>query len=177
MIDARHYSVQETLRNGQSVCIRALHPDDGERIAEAFANLEEDSIYTRFFGYKDGLTEQDYRTIREMDFDTRVALIVTIEREGREVVIASSSYTRYSADAAEVAFIVEEDFHGLGIARRLLVHLGKIARDKGVATFHAEVLPYNTAMLKVFAGCGWPMETRTEDGTVYVTLNLGGAAD
>ena len=34
MIDARHYAVRDTLRNGLEVLIRALRPDDGERIAE-----------------------------------------------------------------------------------------------------------------------------------------------
>ena len=37
MIDARHYAEHETLRNGMQVLVRALQPDDGERIAEAFS--------------------------------------------------------------------------------------------------------------------------------------------
>lgn len=176
MIDARHYAVRETLRNGLEVLIRALHPDDGERIAEAFAKLDHESVYTRFFGPKTGLTEQDYRTIRELDFDTRVALVVTIMEGGREIIIASGSYSRFAADAAEVAFLVEEDYHGLGIARRLLQHLGRIACERGLVRFEAEVLPYNNAMLKVFAASGWPMTKRSEDGAFHITLALGGAA-
>lgn len=176
MIDARHYAACETLRNGLEVVVRALRPDDGERIAEAFSKLDKESVYTRFFGPKTGLTEQDYRTIRELDFDTRVALVVTITEGGREIIIASGSYSRFAPDAAEVAFIVEEDYHGLGIARRLLAHLGRIAGERGIVRFEAEVLPYNNAMLKVFAGCGWPLSKRSEDGAIHITLALGGAA-
>ena len=172
MIDARSYRVRETLRNGMEVCIRALHPDDGERMAEAFRNLDRESIYTRFFSFKDGLSEADHRLIREMDFDNRVCLIVTRMVEGREVVIASSSYARCGDDMAEVAFIVEENFHGLGIARRLLMHLGRIARERGISRFIAEALVTNAAMLRVFASVGWPMKKRIGDGTVYVTLSL-----
>ena len=176
MIDARHYAVREALRNGTEVCIRALRPDDGERIAEAFAKLDEESVYTRFFGPKTGLTEKDYQSIREMDFDTRVALVVTIPEAGREIIIASGSYSRFAPDAAEVAFLVEEDHHGQGIARRVLHHLGLIARSRGIVRFEAEVLPYNSAMLKVFAAAGWPASTRSEDGSIHVTLALGGGA-
>jgi RimJ/RimL family protein N-acetyltransferase len=154
------------------VCIRALRPDDGERMAEAFRNLEPESIYTRFFSFKDGLSEADYRLIREMDFDNRVALIVTQMVEGREVVIGSSSYARCGDGVAEVAFIVEEEFHGLGIARRLLTHLGRIARERGISRFIAEVLVANAPMLKVFSAVGWPMQRRVADGTVHVTLSL-----
>jgi len=176
MIDARHYAVRETLRNGLEVLVRALHPDDGERIAEAFSKLDKESVYTRFFGPKTGLTDKDYQTIRELDFDTRVALVVTIMEGGREVIIASGSYSRFAPDAAEVAFTVEEDYHGLGIARRLLQHLGRIAGERGLVRFEAEVLPYNNAMLKVFAASGWPMSKRSEDGAIHITLALGGEA-
>ncbi len=175
MIDARSYCVRETLRNGMEVCIRALRPDDGERMAEAFRNLDRESIYTRFFSFKDGLSEADHRLIREMDFDNRVALIVTRMVAGREVVIASSSYSRCGDGVAEVAFVVEEDVHGLGIARRLLAHLGRIARERGISRFIAEVLVTNAAMLKVFSTVGWPMKKRIADGTVHVTLSLNDA--
>jgi RimJ/RimL family protein N-acetyltransferase len=172
MIDARHFAVRETLRNGSEICIRALRPDDCERMAEAFGKLDPESVYTRFFGPKAAVTEADFRRIREIDFDSRVALIATVAQDGHEVVIASSSYARLGAGAAEVAFIVEEDYQGLGIARRLLGHLGRIAVDHGLTSFEAEVLPRNRSMLRVFAACGWPVRTRTADGAVHVTLSL-----
>jgi RimJ/RimL family protein N-acetyltransferase len=175
MIDARHYAVPDTLRDGTAILIRALRPDDGPRMAEAFSKLDAESVYTRFFGPKSGLTEADYRIIREMDFETRVALIVTTEVDGREIVIASSSYSCFAPDAAEVAFIVEEDYHGQGIARRLLRHLGLIARERGIVRFEAEVLAQNSAMLRVFAATGWPMTTRSEDGTIHIVLALAAA--
>lgn len=176
MLDARYYEAREVLRNGLEVTVRALRPDDGERVAEAFHKLDPESVYTRFFGPKTGLSEKDYASIRDMDFDTRVALLVTRAENGREVVIGSCSYSRFAPDAAEVAFLIEEDYHGLGLARRLLQHLGRIAVARGLTRFEAEVLPYNTAMLKVFAASGWPVTTRNEDGAVHVTLELGPAA-
>ena len=176
MIDARHYAVRDTLRDGTAILIRALRPDDGPLLAEAFSKLEAESIYTRFFGPKSGLTEEDYRIIREIDFVTRVALVVTTEVDGREIVIASSSYIRFAPDTAEIAFVVEEDYHGQGIARRLLHHLGLIARERGIVRFEAEVLALNSAMLRVFASAGWPMKTRSEDGSIHIVLDLGATA-
>ena len=105
----------------------------------------------------------------------RVALLVTLMENGREIVIASGSYSRFAPDAAEVAFLVEEDYHGLGIARRLLQHLGRIAIDRGLQRFEAEVLPYNSAMLKVFEASGWPLSRRSEEGAIHITLSLGDA--
>ncbi|MGB8883360.1 MAG: GNAT family N-acetyltransferase [Azonexus sp.] len=175
MLDARNYLASETLRNGLAIRIRALRPDDGERIVEAFNKLEPETIYTRFFRYKKDVSEADLKMIREMDFEHRVALVATLIENGREIVIASSSYSVYKDTTAELAFVVEEDYQGLGIAGRLLRHLGIIARERGITTFTAEVLFQNVAMLKVFKASGWPMTSTTEDGSVLISLALDGS--
>jgi GNAT superfamily N-acetyltransferase len=177
MLDARNYLVSETLRNGLAIRIRALHPDDGQRIVDAFNKLEPETIYRRFFRYKKEVNEADLKMIREMDFEHRVALVATLIENGREIIIASSSYSVYADKTAELAFIVEEDYQGLGIAQRLLRHLGMIARDRGITTFTAEVLFQNVAMLKVFKASGWPMTSTAEDGSVFISLALGGPPD
>lgn len=172
MIDARQYAVKETLRNGLAITIRSLHPDDGERMVEAFGKLDRGSVYTRFFSYKKELTERDLETIRTLDFDTRVALVVTVEDAGKEIIIASSSYAKTTDGKAEVAFVVEEDYHRLGIAGRLLRHLGHIAVSRGIKVFVADVLAGNDDMLRVFKSVAWPIESKIEDGVVQVTMSI-----
>lgn len=172
MMSLKQYSARESLRNGLVVTIRALRPDDCERMDEAFRKLDKGSVYTRFFSYKKALDQHDFETIRTLDFDTRVALIVTVMVAGKEVVIASSSYTKITDSEAEVAFVVEEDYHRLGIAGRLLRHLGQIARGRGISIFVADVLPGNSGMLGVFKSVGWPLKHKTEDGVVQVTLSI-----
>lgn len=172
MIDARNYLVRETLRNGLAVCIRAARPEDGDLLVEAFHKLDPESIYLRFFGPKKEISAADLKSLREADFDTRVILICTLIEGDREIAIASATYVRCGDAVAEVAFLVEEDYHRLGIARRLLAHLGKVATAAGIRTFTAEVLPHNSAMLGVFGRCGWPMKSRTADGVTHITLDL-----
>ena len=171
-MNAQQYYEKEILRNGLEIVIRAARPEDAERMVEAFKELEAQSIYTRFFIPKKEITEAELQRFREIDFDTRVRLLCTIERDGREIVIASGIYVRLSEDSAEVAFIVEEDYQRLGISKRLLTHLSKIALANGIKNFTAEVLPWNSAMLGVFQSCGWPMKSRTSEGTVHVMLDL-----
>ena len=71
--------------------------------------------------------------------------------------------------------MVEEDYHGLGIAGRLLRHLAAIARERGIATFEADMLSENKSMLAVFARTGWPMQTQRDGGTTHVLLTLPNA--
>ena len=171
-MDASDHRVRETLRNGLDICIRPARPDDSDLLIEAFHKLDPESIYLRYFGSKKEISAAELQRFREADFNNRVILICTVQQEGREIAIASGTYARVGAAAAEVAFLVEEDYHRLGIARRLLTQLGKIATDAGIRTFLAEVLPHNTAMLGVFGRCGWPMTTHTADGTTHITLDL-----
>jgi RimJ/RimL family protein N-acetyltransferase len=177
MIDVQNYKVDDKLKNGTAVTIRVIRPDDKNRIVEAFKNLEPESIYTRFFQYKSELTDEELRAITEVDFENTVALVVTIPAGGRdETIIGGGRYVLYDPPnaqrSAEIAFTVEEDYQGQGIASRILRHLIHIAQEKGVSQFEAEVLSENRAMLAVFARSGLPMKKSLEEGVVHVTLYL-----
>ena len=175
MIDARAFSVIETLRNGLAVTIRAIRPADKAAIIEAFHKLEPESIYARFFQAKSTLSDTELTAVTEVDFERVVQLVVTIDAEGREIIIGGGRYVAFDLSGsrrAEIAFVVEEDYHGLGIAGRLLRHLTCIARERGVSQFDAEVLSKNRPMLAVFLRSGLPMtETQAED-VIHVTLSL-----
>jgi RimJ/RimL family protein N-acetyltransferase len=170
------FRVSETLRSGLEVIVRALKPDDRDKVARAVRDLDRESIYTRLFTYRSELTEAGLERIMRFDSDSEVVLIVTIGSGGTETVIGSGRYVVQaggeSARSAEVAFMVEEDYHGLGIAGRLLKHLADVARARDIARFEASVLPGNKAMQAVFARSGLPMQKRTVDGEVHVTLTL-----
>jgi RimJ/RimL family protein N-acetyltransferase len=176
VIDARRYVAQDSLRDGTRVTIRAVRSDDRDRIARAFGNLERESVYTRFFTYKKALSEGELGRIDTMDFVNEVMLVATVAADADEMVIGSARYVAHDVPdgirAAEVAFTVEEDFQGKGIAGRLIRHLVRIARDSGIACFEADVLSGNKAMLAVFERSGLPMRQKREGGVVHVTLAL-----
>ena len=170
------FRVSERLRSGLDVIVRALKPDDRAKIDRAVRGLDRESIYTRLFTYRNEITDAGLERIMRFDPDSEVVLIVTLGAADEESVIGSGRYVVAanggSPRSAEVAFMVEEDYHGQGIAGRLLRHLADVARSQGIARFEASVLPKNKAMLSVFARSGLPMEKRIVDGEVHVTLAL-----
>lgn len=180
LITLRDFCVKEVLKDGREFTIRAVRPDDRQRLRDAFRLLEPDSIYTRFFSTRVDLGEADLERTVAADFVDEVALVATIESTDGEVIIASGRYVAaHSKDGrrtAEVAFVVEEDYQGLGIASRLLFHLTEIARSQGVEQFEADVLNSNAAMLAVFRKCGFPTRRTHEDGIVHLSFDLNGPA-
>lgn len=130
----------------------------------------------RLFSYRTEVTEAALDRIVGIDPAREAALVVTLGTGDDEKVIGSGRYIASAAGGegrtAEVAFIVEEDYHGLGIAGRLLRHLADIAHAEGIAAFEADVLAENSSMLSVFARSGLPMDKHRDGGTVHVTLSL-----
>jgi len=179
MTDPRDFIYAETLKNGLAVTIRSLRADDREMIAKAVRQIDRESVYTRLFSYRNELTEVGLDRIMHVDPKREVALVVTTRTGNDEIVIGSGRYVVSNPDdeerTAEVAFVVEEDYQGVGIASRLLRHFVRIAREQGIVAFEADVLGENKSMLAVFARSGLPMQKRRDGGVVHVTLSLAAA--
>ena len=158
----------------RSIAIRAIRPDDRERLVQAFHALDRRSIYQRFFFHKRELSDEELRQITECDGARNVVLVATIGSGNQEVIVGLGQYARRGA-AAQIAFAVEEDLQGRGIATRLLRRLVRIGRDQGVSRFEADVLAENRPMLKVFRRSGLPLDASEADGVVHLTLALGDA--
>ena len=172
----RNYSATHVLRNGTAILIRTVRSGDKMLFRTAFHNLDRDSIYTRFMGYKKDLTEAELEQATNVDFDRVFALVATVGSGDTEAIVAGA---RYVADAgpaphshAEIAFLVEEDYQRQGIARCLLGHLIGIARAKGLSRFYADVLANNRAMVTVFERSGLPTQKRQFQDVIHVTLSL-----
>jgi len=172
LIQAGQYVASATLKGGLAATVRALKPDDRERMARAIRGLDRESIYFRLFSYRNELTEAALDRVMRFDAKREVVLLVTIGEGDEERIIGGGRYVAETPTVAEVAFMVEEDYHGRGIASLLLRQLASVARENGIATFEADVLAENKAMQHVFARSGWPMQTRREGGAVHVTLAL-----
>jgi len=174
--DLRDYSATHVLSGGTTILIRAVRPDDKPRFQAAFANLERDSIYRRFLSYKKELTDADLEHATGVDFDRVVALVATVGAGGAEAIIAGARYVSDPGPAphcnAEIAFLVEEDYQGQGIAGCLLDHLVRIAGAKGLSQLCADVLANNRPMLTVFERSGLPMRKTQFQDVIHITLSL-----
>jgi RimJ/RimL family protein N-acetyltransferase len=71
---------------------------------------------------------------------------------------------------ADIAFIVDEEYQGRGIASYMFNLLIKAGIDRGIEGFTADVLSDNKAMMKVFENSPYPMQTRLEDGSYSLSI-------
>jgi len=108
-----------------------------------------------------------------IDYDKILAIVGIIEHAGTERIIAEARYAYDENDKSyEMAFIVDEEFQGKGIATFLARYLMKIAKERKIERVSANVLPQNDKMIKVFEKCGVPYTQRYEDGVMHFDFNL-----
>jgi GNAT superfamily N-acetyltransferase len=179
MLDASSYRADERTRAGLPLAIRAIRPDDKERLLENFSRLSERTVYYRFNEAKNQLTAADLRHLTEPDFDTHVALVAVApdEEDGHERILGVGRYYVGTAPSgepvAEVAFAVDDAYQGQGIGTHLLHHLGNVAMARGIDRFEAFVHPDNRRMLEVFENSGYGVQERADTDLVYVEMTLG----
>jgi RimJ/RimL family protein N-acetyltransferase len=106
--------------------------------------------------------------VLEPNWIDRGALIGSLtDAAGDEHVVALAEYARLrDPKQAEVAFTVADDLQGRGAATRLLEQLATRAAAIGIEQFVAEVLPENTAMLKVFRDAGFEVSRALGGGEI-----------
>lgn len=168
---ARSYAVDEVLRDGSAIRIRAIRPDDKARLLEHFAGLSAKARYFRFFGYKRDLTDNDLARFTELDFAQHVGIAATLYENGRECFIGVARYIRKEPPSrAEIALAVLDQYQGAGIGPLLIRHLARIAHDNGITQFVADVRGDNSRMLGVLAKSDCIINHATDAGIVHFTL-------
>jgi hypothetical protein len=89
------------LRDGSVAHVRPITPADGPAVRRFHAGQSEESIYLRFFAPLRELSDKDIHRFTVVDYDDRVALVVTL----RDDIVGIGRYDqRRRAARAEVAF-------------------------------------------------------------------------
>ncbi|HNB96444.1 MAG TPA: GNAT family N-acetyltransferase, partial [Microthrixaceae bacterium] len=147
------------LRDGHTVRMRSIRPDDAGLITRFHERQSPESIYFRFFSPRPRLSERELEHFTRVDHRDRVAFVALLDDE----LVGVARYERYEGtDTAEVAFFVDDRHHGRGLATVMLEYLAAAARENGITRFRATTLPNNRKMLKVFASAGYEVASQLD---------------
>lgn len=169
------YELDIVLRDGAVARFRPIRPSDAESLVRMFERLGTQSRYYRFFRAKERLSDEEVRFFTNVDYESRMAVVVL--REGE--MIGVGRYDREVDDPgeAEVAFAVSDDQQGRGIGTQLLQILTTYARSHGVEAFKAYVLPDNLSMMRVFRNSGYTLTRSLEAGVYNVEFPVKASED
>ena len=167
-----HPPTRTDLRDGSSIELREVRPDDKEAIAMGFARLSPESRYRRFFSSLDRLSATDLAYLTEVDHHDHEAVIAF--DDGGETVGVARYVRGEEPDTAEVAVVVVDDWQGKGAGTALLERLTERASENGIERFVALVLQENAEAIELFRSID--AETtgprRTPDGYLELILEV-----
>jgi acyl-CoA synthetase (NDP forming)/GNAT superfamily N-acetyltransferase len=164
----QHWEADVLLKDGSTAHIRPIRPEDKDLMVEFYSRVSDQSKYYRFFSPMPKLSARDVARFTEVDHVGRVAFVVLLK--GR--MIAVGRYDVVEPGEAEVAFLVQDEHQGRGIAQVLLEHLAQAARERGLDRFVAEVLPDNQPMIQTFRDAGYRVVSQYDDGVLSLEFPI-----
>lgn len=145
------YLYSKKLSTGKNIDFRPLLPSDEFESRNFYYSLQEDSIYYRFFNKRKVFSrDMLQKQWAEVDYRRNMTIIGLMQLGKRKQIVAIGSYAEADEDSAEVAFLVKEKLHGMGIGSFLLDILERIAKQNNYKKFVATVLAENRKMINVF---------------------------
>jgi GNAT superfamily N-acetyltransferase len=159
------------LRDGREVCVRPTRTSDTGAMQELFYRLSEEDVHTRFFQKLTSLTDTAAQHLCCVDYEEEMAFAAVVGPPAHERVVATSSYYLNPASGlAEVAYLVDPDWQGVGLGGILHAGLVDYARDHGARGLTADVLAGNSRMMRVFKGGDHSLSVRTDAGVDELTM-------
>ena len=165
-------SADVLLADGRIASIRPMALDDEEQLIALHQEVDDDNLRLRFFSLNREAAHRYVEHLVRGTGDTVATLVATVH----DRIVALATAERAGHDSAEVAFLVSDEEHGHGLGSLLLEHLAAACRDNGVRRFVAEVLPENSAMIRVFNDAGFDVSRRSQAGVVSVEMSTQASA-
>jgi len=172
------YVAQWTMKNGASVTIRPIRPEDEPAMVKFHETLSERSVYLRYFhlmNLEQRTTHERLTRICFIDYDREMALVA--ERRNPETgetdILGVGRMTKiHGTNEAEVAVLVSDKWHGHGLGKELLSRLQVVGADEKLDKLCADILPDNRDIMRICEKLGFTLKHSLEDEVVHAEYKL-----
>jgi len=165
--------IDAVFKGGLQAWIRPIKPSDESMIQDLFYNLSESSVYFRYFAPRKSMPHENLQRYVNVSEDEGLSLVVFVgPRENRRIIAESRYMLEPDKEFADVAFMVDEEFHGRGIASFLIKYMIEIAKERGIKGFKADILNSNSPMVAVFDKLPYVQHRRFEGGEISLKFRF-----
>ncbi len=172
------YASSWTARDGTTVELRPIRPEDEPSVVAFHATLSERTVTLRYFHSMKLSTRVAHERLRRVcfiDYDRDMALVAeraNPQTGNHEILgIGRLCKTRGTGEA-EFSLVVANRFQRQGLGTILLSRLLQIGRDEKLARIVAAILPENVGMKRTCEKFGFRLVRRPEDSVIHAEINL-----
>jgi len=168
----KKYETVWKLRDGRTVLLRPIKPEDEPMWLEMFQNFSEESIRYRFFQIIKDTPHETRVRYCNIDYDREIAIVPELTENGRRKILGVVRVgLEPNGKAGEIAFIVADPWQDLGLGTKLVDYAIEICKDMKIEALYAIMLPDNYRAISLMKKMGFSI-TYLEDGTAKGTLSL-----
>ncbi len=136
-----------------------------------FYRFSDESVYARYFGHIATMPHAKMQEYVNVNWSHTLSIVGLIRDPGQGQIVAEARYIiERNRPWAEVVFIVDERYQGLGIGTYLYGMLTHLGQARGLKGFTADVLFSNLGMMKVFRKGALPVQAILESGVYHLNI-------
>jgi len=166
------YETMWRLRDGRTVILRPIKPEDEPLWLEMFQNFSEESIRYRFFQVLKDTPHETRVRYCNIDYDREIAIVAELTEEGRKRILGVARVSiEPDGRTGEIAFIVADPWQGLGLGTKLVDYVLEICADMKLETIYAIMLADNYRAMGLMKKMGFAVKYM-DDGTVKGMLSI-----
>ena len=172
------YVAPWTMKDGSSVTIRPIRPEDEPAMVHFHETLSERSVYLRYFhliNLEQRVTHERLTRICFIDYDREMALVAerrNPETGASEILAVGRLSKVHGTPEGEVAVLVSDKWQGRGLGKELLHRLLIVGADDKLTKVIADILPDNRDVMRVCEKLGFSLKHSLEDEVVHAEFQL-----
>jgi len=171
-------ATEHIFKGGLKVRFRAIKPSDEEAMRRLFYRFSNQTVMRRFLFPISTMPHNKMQEYVNVDYSHMMSVVALVRKSGQETIVAEARYAKDEQSAiGDLAFVVDEEYQGIGIGSYLYEMLIRLARDRGLKGFTAEVLQTNQNMMKVFEKGQLPVNARVENGLLRLSISFEEPSD
>lgn len=151
-------------REGDTVTVRFVAPENAEQLQHYFRSLSTRSRYNRFLGAIGELPPSLLDQFVHVGEGGRFTVIATMMVDGFETVVGEARYALHDdVSALEFGLSIDDRWQGRGIGAGLLKNLQCRAAALGARSMFGDTLRSNAAMIALARSSGFALTRQPDD--------------
>jgi acetyltransferase len=168
----KKYETIWRLRDGRTVLLRPIKPEDEPLWLEMFQSFSQEAIRYRFFQVIKDTPHETRIRYTNIDYDREIAIVPELNENGRRKILGVVRVgLEPEGKSGEIAFIIADKYQYLGLGTKMVDYAIDICKDMKVEKLYAIMLPDNYRAIKLMKKMGFYLEY-LDDGTAKATLDL-----
>jgi acetyltransferase len=165
------------LKDGSTVTIRPIRPEDEPLMVQFHHTLSERSVYLRYFCSLSLSTRVEHDRLARICFgsyDRGFALVADRKNPetGKHEVLGVGRFSAINRGEAEAAVLVSDKWQGKGLGTELLAGVARVAREEKFQRLCGEILRDNLPTQAIFKKVGFKLRATDDPSSVSARLEL-----